>query len=326
VGGHFLRAAASIGVKASLVNVMSAYAGPRLVKALCWHLLGRRPPRLGAFGREVAERCVSERPDLVLSIGLAPLSAEAVGEIRRMGIKTANFLTDDPWNEHHHTPSFMRALPCYDHVFTPRRANMGDLEAIGGPRVHYLPFAYAPDVHHPPEVQDAGELRKWQSDVLFIGGADDERAGVIRALVQRGLMPGLWGGYWERYRDLSPHSHGHADAEAFRHLVDAARVNLCLVRRANRDGHSMRSYELPAVGGCLAVEDTEEHREMFGPEGECVSYFRSMDALGNLCHFLLEHPEECRRRTQAVHERICREGRNTYADRLETVLVKVRQA
>ena len=53
----------------------------------------------------------------------------------------------------------------------------------------------------------------------------------------------------------------------------AAKVNLCLVRRAKRDGHVMRSFEIAAVGGCMLAQDTDEHREIFGPEGEAVRLF-----------------------------------------------------
>jgi hypothetical protein len=48
----------------------------------------------------------------------------------------------------------------------------------------------------------------------------------------------------------------------------------CPVRRASRDGHIMRSFEIAAVGGCMLAQDIDEHREIFGSEGEAVVYFR----------------------------------------------------
>ena len=36
----------------------------------------------------------------------------------------------------------------------------------------------------------------------------------------------------------------------------------------------MRSFEIAAVGGCLLAQDIDEHREIFGSEGEAVVYFR----------------------------------------------------
>jgi hypothetical protein len=213
----------------------------------------------------------------------------------------------------------MSALPLYDHVFTPRRANVPELEALHGPRIHYLPFAYAPEIHFPPEALSAEEQIHWSSDVLFIGGADEERAAIMRALIQSGFQLSLWGGYWDRMSGFESVARGHAGPAEFRRLVAHAGVNLCLVRRANRDGHSMRSFELAAVGGCLAVEDTAEHRDLFGPDGECVRYFTSASDLGNVLKTLLADRLECRRLASAVRSRIINGGQHTYAARLKTI-------
>jgi spore maturation protein CgeB len=42
---------------------------------------------------------------------------------------------------------------------------------------------------------------------------------------------------------------------------------------SSRDGHIKRSFEIAAVGGCMLAQDIDEHREIFGSEGEAVVYF-----------------------------------------------------
>ena len=69
-------------------------------------------------------------------------------------------------------------------------------------------------------------------------------------------------------------------------------MNLCLVRRANRDGQVMRSYEAAAIGSCMLVEDTPEHRELFGPDGEAVVYFETIDDMLRRLQLLLDAPDE----------------------------------
>lgn len=319
VGRHFLSASSAAGLESNLSDIIGAFEGPRLFRSLFWHAFGRRPMKLGRFSASIVERCRIERPNFLLATGIAPLSANALMAIRSLGVVTANFLTDDPWNPHHHAPWFMRALPCYDHVFTPRQANRTDLEGLKGPQIHYLPFAYAPEIHHPPDPMIEEESRNWNSEVLFIGGADDERAYLVRSLKTAGFGSSLWGGYWDRYQDLKTHAKGHADPIAFRKLVANAAVNLCLVRRANRDGHSMRSFELPAVGGCMLVEDTTEHREIFGKEGECVRFFNSPIDLVQQAQRLLPDPLERQRLALAVRAKICPDDRHTYGARLRTI-------
>jgi len=320
VGRHFMNGAPNAGLEAQIMDLAEAYEGPRWIKSLCWHLLGKRPQRLNRFGGEVVHRCQEWRPGLVLTTGLAPLPEKSLAQLRAAGITTANFLTDDPWNKHHHTPWFMRALPLYDHVFTPRRANVPELEALHGPKIHYLPFAYAPEIHFPPAAMSTEEQTPWSSEVLFIGGADEERANIMRPLIQHGFKLGLWGGYWGRMPGFESLARGHAGPTEFRNLVAHAGVNLCLVRRANRDGHSMRTFELAAVGGCLAVEDTAEHRDIFGPDGTCVRYFTSTRELITLLEQLLANRVECGRLANAVRSRLVDSGQHTYAARLQTIV------
>lgn len=324
VGGHLANGARSAGLETTLVDLEQAFAGPKLLQTACWHLLGHRPARLESFSRECVERCRQRPPDLVLTTGLAPLSPSALLRLQEMKIPTANFLTDDPWNPAHRAPWFMRALPHYDHIFTPRRANMAELEALGGPKVHYLPFGYAPEIHHPPAPMSDAERAKWKSDVLFIGGADEDRAAVMRPLRDAGLRLSLWGGYWDRIPDLRQFAHGHAGPDEFRKLVANAGVNICLVRRANRDGHSMRTFELAAIGGCLAVEDTAEHREIFGADDECVRFFDSPMRLIDICQELLLNPRVQSRLAHASFLHVTNERRSAYRDRIVTLIESVR--
>lgn len=319
VGRHFLNAARSLGWQVEIMDVSTAFAGPSLLRRVCWRLLGHRPLRLGRFSRAVEARCEQFKPDLVLATGIAPLDARALVAMKRSGAAVVNFLTDDPWNPAHHAPWFLRALPHYAHVFTPRHANEPELRALAGPGVSWLPFGYAPEVHHPPLEVSAENRQLWGGRLAFIGGADADRVAAARALVRAGVPVSLWGGYWKEHPDLAAHAHGHADEDQCRQIVAAAGANLCLVRRANRDGHSMRSYELPAIGGCLLVEDTPDHRALFGSDGGAVFFFTSLSDLPTRAQQLLALPEAARdAMRQAVRQRLLA-GSHAYADRLRTI-------
>ena len=103
------------------------------------------------------------------------------------------------------------------------------------------------------------------------------------------------GGYWERYPAFRAYALGTKPPEIIRALTAAAKVNLCLVRRANRDGHVMRSFEIAATGGCMLAQDTDEHREIFGPEGEAVVYFRDAKEAAERARALLCNSSERKR-------------------------------
>jgi spore maturation protein CgeB len=318
VGAHLDAAARQLGLGITFCNAEEAFGGPALIGKITWRLAGHRPPRLPQFSRHVVAACQATRPDWVLTTGLAPVEAQALRAIGDLGARRLNFLTDDPWNPAHRAPWFVEALPLYDHVFSPRLANLDDLRRLGCREVSYLPFAYAPAIHF-PEPPPPDDAERFAADVVFVGGADRDRLPVMATLAQSGVRLDLWGGYWQRHPETRAYARGHADPRTVRHAIGGASIALCLVRRANRDGHAMRSYEVPAMGACMLVENTPEHRAMFGDDLEAVAYFDSADSLLDRVRWLLEHAAERHRLAEAAH-RLIVDGHNTYADRLSAML------
>src|SRR5215831_17221254 len=148
VGSHFRQAASELSIDTIFSDARQAYAGPVLARRINWWLRGRRPARLSEASTELVSLCKTKKPDVLLTTGIAPMLARHLKQIRDMGIRAANFLTDDPWNRRHSAPWFMEALPNYDYVFTTRRANRDDLLSAGCRSVEYLPFAFAPHIHY----------------------------------------------------------------------------------------------------------------------------------------------------------------------------------
>jgi spore maturation protein CgeB len=239
--------------------------------------------------------------------------------IRERGVRTINFLTDDPWNPAHRAPWFLEALPHYDTVFSPRVENLENLREQGCREVRYLPFGFAPRTHHPARVPGEEEATL-ASDVIFAGGGDADRVPYIAALRQAGIQVGLYGNYWDRFPETRDLSRGLASPELLRKAIRSARIALCLVRRANRDGHCMRTFEVPAIGGaCMIAEDTGEHRAIFGEEGEAVLYFRDPAEMLEKTRRLLGCPAERERLARAAYQLIV-QGEHTYRHRLMTML------
>jgi spore maturation protein CgeB len=319
VGNHLRNAARALHVPVQFCDSGLAWRAWAPVARFNWWMRGHRPARLTSFSRGVASECKDNAAKGLLSTGLAPLDAASLKSAEKSGVVRMNFLTDDPWNPRHKAGWFMEALPRYDLVFSPRKANMDDLRNAGCENVIYLPFAYAPEIHYPEPPATEEEMRHFSSDVVFAGGADPERVPYLSALIKVPVTVGLYGGYWSRYPETRGLDRGLAPADVLRKAVAAARIALCLVRRANRDGHAMRTWELAAMGACILAEDTEEHREILGPDGVCAVYFRSIPEMLEQVHELLRNDTLRNSLRTAVRNRICNHG-NTYADRLGTIL------
>ena len=317
VGECFERAAVSSGVSVRLIEANQAMEAPQWLRRLNWHLRGHRPTRLHPFSDAVRQVCDDLQPHIVLTTGLSPVTGETLARIGSAGVLRVNYLTDDPWSKAHRARWFMKALMQYDFVFSPRRANIGDLKAAGCRVVEYVPFGYDPAIHFVE--RDAATYSSYESDILFVGGADRERIPYCRAIREAGFRLSLYGDYWDRYRETRDAFRGYADVRVLRLATSAAKVCLCLVRRGNRDGHVMRTFEMAAMEGCMLIEDTPEHREIFGADGEAVLYFRSIQNMVDRARWLLQHETERKRLAATAHARITR-GHHTYADRLQAML------
>jgi hypothetical protein len=110
------------------------------------------------------------------------------------------------------------------------------------------------------------ELKDYSGDIVFVGGGDSDRVPYFAALVRAVFSVALYGTHWDRFAETRRLTRGQLPIAELPKGIPA-RIALCLVRRSNRDGHCMRTFEVPAVGGCMLKEDTEEHREILGREG-----------------------------------------------------------
>jgi len=316
VGRHFHDAADELGIETVFLDLRRAHASP--LQKVSWHLRGHRPGRLQAFSRDVVRACRDVHAACLLVTGIAPPSASALAEIASLGTVCMNFLTDDPWNPAHHAAWFVRALAHYDHVFSPRTANIEDLRALGCPGVSYLPFAYAA-AHHVRLLNAGPGGQDPTCDVVFVGGADRDRVGWVSALLRAGFGMECYGGYWDRFPETRGCARGMAAPDRLADVLRRGKVVLCLVRRANRDGHSMRTFESAAMGACMLVEDTEDHRRLFGPDGEAVRYFRNREELVDRAGWLVGDEAE-RSRLAATAQALVIGGSHTYRDRLRSML------
>jgi hypothetical protein len=319
LGAHLIDAASTIGVTLEVLDTRQAFEGPALLRSAAWRLAGHRPLHLTRFSARVVHAIRRQRPKLMLTTGLAPLSAAALGEIGSLGTTRVCFLTDDPWNPVHRAPWFLEGLHAYDVVFSPRHANLDDVSRAGVRRVEYLPFGYNPSVHRYEAARTEAERADFRADVVLAGGADEERVRLVTPMLRAGFSVALYGGYWERFPETRPYARGMIGPEGLRKATAEARVSLGLVRRANRDGHAMRSFEVPAMRGCLLAERTPDHVSLFGADRDAVVYFDGADDVADGVRWILDRPVE-RDRLAARACDLIRTGGHTYADRLAAMI------
>jgi len=111
---------------------------------------------------------------------------------------------------------------------------------------------------------------------------------------------------------------GEIYEEGYSKAIAGSRIALGLVREICPDEHTTRTFEIPAIGGFMLADRTNEHLELF-EEGKEAEYFGSEEEYRDKLKFYLanEAARDCIAR--AGHQR-CMISGYSYDDRIRHVL------
>ncbi len=288
---------------------------------IIYRLLGRRPATAWALNARLLEVAADCRPTVVIVSKGAYVFPKTLRRLKTLGARVVNYATDDPFNDRNADGWLRASIPEYDLYACTKRAIMSDVRAAGCERLAFVRFAYNPALHFPEQAASAAEASDFASDVVFVGTADADRLPYLDALLSiPGLRLALYGSYWdrqpERYRR---HSRGSAIGRSYRLALSGAKIALGLLRSANRDRHSMRTFEIPACGAFLCAPRTDEHQEILCDGAEAV-YFDNPDELKSQVTRYLRRDDD-RARIAAGGFRAVTQGAHTYADRIVEMAV-----
>jgi len=184
---------------------------------------------------------------------------------------------------------FLRHLPLYDIFFTTKSYNVAELRELGCGRVVHVGNAYCPDCFRPMPV-DKADFERLGGEVGFIGSYEAERAHSMARLAQAGVPVRVWGGGWRRQAAQAGLAVERRPllGDDYARACCAFKINLCFLRKANRDLQTTRSIEIPACGAFMLAERSEEHSRLF-VEGKEAEFFASDEELIDKCKFYLAH-------------------------------------
>jgi spore maturation protein CgeB len=327
LGRIFRRSLERLGHRVCFVDEALAYGwlDARPAQSLVWRFRRNLPTRVASFRRELLRIAKDFSPDLVLSLKGSYLNPETLEALKQTtSALLINFATDDSFNDSASTPCIRPSLPLWDVLATPRRHTIPDLQRHCKGSVIYLPFAYDPEAHFPQTQITSDEERIFGSDLVFIGVCDADRVETLKAVAkQEEVALRLYGG-GRRYQlvpELRRCYQGFAVGRNYRLALGCSKIALSLNRKANRDTHVMRTFEIPACGCFLLAERTDEQCEMFEEDREAV-FFTGLDELLDKICFYLKNDDARHKIARAGFQRVT-SGENTYCDRLSTLLERV---
>lgn len=272
------------------------------------------------LNNEIRKRVEIFKPDVAIIIKGSKIWFETLFQIKSIhNTMLVNYATDDPIALQESAPEIYKSIPIFDLYASTKKMIIDDIKKGGCKNVIFLPFAYQPNQHYPEHPKNQREIDRFNSDIVFIGGGDEDRIPYMKAISKiPGIRLDLYGGYWDRYPELAQFYKGFAINRDYRLAMSGTKIAPGLVRRKNRDGHSMRTFEVPACSTFLLAERTEEHQEIF-VEGRDVELFSTMEELINKILFYLKNDTARQRIAKNGYLHIT-SGKNTYQDRLLKIL------
>lgn len=275
----------------------------------------------------VAQLAAELRPDLVLALDGWNLPLEQVDEIRGMGIRTALWLTDDPY----YTDVTEKLVMHYDYIFTLELNCVDFYRQKGCANVHYLPFAAYTGYYRPLRDRAANPR-----NISFVGSAFWNRVDFFRPIINDMMDRGLYinGFWWDRLFEPGTYP-GRVEMDKWMgpqetsEIYSSSKIAINLHRSFNDASVNInsamiealspnpRTFEI-AASGTLQIVDARSDLARFYTPGVEIETFGSQEELLGKIDFYLNHEKERRDIVLRALDRTLRE--HTYAHRLNELL------
>jgi hypothetical protein len=261
-------------------TLLSSEAGSdkkeKFIDRVFWRL--RIPPDITGVNKLMKEAVIKDNFDIIWIEKGNTIRPETLKFLKNANplSKIVSCSEDDMFAKHNRSIYYTKSLTYYDIVFTTKIYNLKELKLIGARRTELFLDSYDEKTHHPVSLAES-EMKIFGSDVCFIGTFEKERAESMLFLAQNGVAVTVWGNGWGDWigkasgldiKNKPVYSQDYAKA------ICGAKINLCFLRKINRDEVTSRSVEIPACGAFMLAERTNRHLEFF-EEGKEAEFFGS---------------------------------------------------
>ncbi|WP_241243148.1 CgeB family protein [Paenibacillus whitsoniae] len=283
--------------------------------------------RIGQPNASVEALAARHRPDMMLVLDGVNLGLDVVQRLRHMGIRTAVWLTDDPYYTDI-TAAFGRY---YDFIFTMEINCVQFYRDMGCPQVHYVPLAFQPEMFRPKPVSTSV-----MRDICFIGSAYWNRVVWFDKLApflasKRVLISGIWWDRLRQYRLLAPQIQlgTWMPPDQTADFYNGAKIVINMHRASDDESYNNNSRRIAGaspnprtfeISGCgvLQLTDVRSDLASFYTPGYDIETYASPEELMHKLNHYLQHEEERNRIALRGLYRTMRD--HTYANRLVSIL------
>ena len=274
---------------------------PKWGRGRLGRLIGRamRGVAIRELNQHILQECETLQPHIFFVFKGPALLPDTLEKVKQnSGARTVLFFPDVSF--YAHGDLIPKCLPHYDLIFTTKTFGVRDLRKIGLTQVEFLPHGFDPDLHCelPHASNGLGHL---QCDASFIGTWSPKKEAILAQVKQ--LVPDvnlkIWGNQWEKMRAevLQPSIVGTGiEGAGYALAIQSSIINIAILSEARQGASSgdqitSRTFHIPASGGFMLHERTEELRQYF-TEGTEIACFDHAEELAQKIRYYLKHPQE----------------------------------
>lgn len=248
----------------------------------------------------IIRAAVKFQPDILLAFKGTYVKADTLKQLRERNILLYNYYPDT--SIYAHNSLIPQALPEYDCIFYTKKFFKNDVKSkISIKESVFVPHGYDPEIHFIPEL-DERDIEQFGHEVVVIATHTNYKEKVLDRLVS--IMPNIdlhiYGNNWnENSRSLLLRK--HIKGYALEGATYAKAINYCSINIAVMSGHvfgasqgdetTTRTFEIPACGGFMIHERTDEVLEFYEENKEIVC-FGSLEELAEKIDYYLKHHDE----------------------------------
>lgn len=282
------------------VDVVNTSAPLTLWYRIAYHLflfgLPISVPDLANTNKKIRELIEKKKYDVVWidkGITIRPSTLKRIKE-KLPEVKIVSFSPDNMMERPWQSLRYLDCLSIYDYHITTKPFIVDWFYQHGAKNVIVVNKSYEKNFHY-PRLLNNEDKSKLGADVGFVGSWEKERCDSLLFLAKHGIKVKVFGdGKWTKYAGINDNltlvPHGLYD-EDYAKSFSAFKISLCFLRKRAFDQTTARSIEIPACGGFMLAERTEEHKLLFEEDKEAV-FFSSNEELLEKCRYYLTHEDE----------------------------------
>jgi spore maturation protein CgeB len=283
-----------------------------------------RPLHNRKMNNALIEKVRQCRPDVMLVLMGDGISAESLKEIKKQGVKTANWFTDTVLDPRRNRKAFLDNISChYDYFFIYDNKAVLNYTKIDSPCVQSIPLACEPSIHKSVDLTEQ-EKKEYGSQVCFVGSLEPMREELLKTLIDFDL--GIWGNWWRQDPALEKfYKRKHVYFEEATKIYNASDITLDIHIFFGTDNQAFdinpRVFEAAGCGAFVLTNYNQYLSELFEIDKEIVCY-KDKQELKEKIKYYLKYPDLRKTIGDNAKKRAYQD--HTYEKRLQKIISTIK--